>query len=243
MPGPEYPITDKLWIRQFRYGNDNFSYLLYTFKDAMVVDGGATSELLAFMRTTGLRLVYIANTHSHSDHTVGNSVMRRETEGELLDGRWLAAHPVLRFSGQPVKVYRTPGHTVDSVCFHAGGVLITGDTLFNGTVGNCFSGDLRSFYDSLQLLANLPDSTRIYAGHDYVQDSLAFARKLEPQNAAIDQYRERYHPEHVFSTLHEERQVNPYLRFNEDDIIAFLRKRSMPVGTAFERWRSLMSVE
>ncbi len=39
-----------------------------------------------------------------------------------------------------IEVLDTPGHTDDSLSFSVDGCLITGDTLFNGTVGNCFSG-------------------------------------------------------------------------------------------------------
>ena len=76
-----------------------------------------------------------------------------------------------------IRVVHTPGHTKDSICFHADNILITGDTLFNGTVGNCFSGDLDGFLKSLTFLLSFPDETLIYAGHDYVSESMNFAKK------------------------------------------------------------------
>ena len=149
----------------------------------------------------------------------------------------------LVFGDERITVYRTPGHTADSICLHLDRVLITGDTLFNGTVGNCFSGDMRSFYDSLMMLGSLPGSTVIYAGHDYVPSSMAFARKMEPGNSDIDRYLERYDPQHVWSLLADELLVNPYLRFNREAIVSVLRRRRLPVATAYERWHSLMSIE
>ena len=142
-----------------------------------------------------------------------------------------------------IRVIHTPGHTEDSLCFYAGKALIAGDTLFNGTIGNCFSGELEGFYRSIRRLMELPDETVVYAGHDYVRDSLAFARRLEPENRAIDDFLARYDPQHVFSTLAEEKKINPYFRFNEPGIVSLLAKRGLPRQTEWERWQSLMSIE
>ena len=89
----------------------------------------------------------------------------------------------------------------------------------------------------------LPDETLVYAGHDYVRDSLAFARRLEPENRAIDAFRARYDPQHVVSTIAEEKRINPYFRFNEPGIVNLLAKRGLPRETEWERWQSLMSIE
>jgi len=118
-----------------------------------------------------------------------------------------------------------------------------GDTLFNGTVGNCFSGDLKAFYRSILLLMGYPGNFRVYAGHDYVAASLAFARHLTPDNPAIDAYANRYDRNHVTSTLDDERAVNPYLRFNDPEIIRLLESKGLPTGTEYQRWEGIMSVE
>ncbi len=66
-------------------------------------------------------------------------------------------------------VIATPGHSPGSVCFHcpADGCLVTGDTLFQGTVGRTDlpGGDGRALADSLRRLAALPPATRVYPGH------------------------------------------------------------------------------
>jgi hydroxyacylglutathione hydrolase len=129
------------------------------------------------------------------------------------------------------------------LCFSADEALISGDTLFNGTIGNCFSGDLEGFYRSVKKLMELPDKTLVYAGHDYVRDSLAFAKRLEPDNRAIDDFLSRYDRQHVVSTLAEEKRINPYFRFNEPGIVNLLARRELPRRTEWERWQSLMSIE
>ncbi|MBN2397685.1 MAG: MBL fold metallo-hydrolase [Deltaproteobacteria bacterium] len=229
-------------VRQFRYAADNFGYILYTEQSALAIDGGAVQEMCAFIESEGLKLKTVTNTHGHTDHTCGNWKLIDRTGAAFIDNRILRPGQVLELDGEKIEVYHTPGHSEDSVCFRADNAIISGDTLFNGTIGNCFTGDLEEFYRSIKTLLALPDSTIIYAGHDYVRDSLDFARNLEPENEAIGSFLERYNPEHVFSTMKEERAMNPYLRFNAPAIIALLERNGLPVATEFERWNSLMRI-
>ena len=230
-------------IKQFRYAADNFSYLIYGQRSALAIDGGAVQEILSFVKTRGLDLTYVTNTHSHPDHTAGTKELLDKSRSTYLDGKTLLTKKTIGFEGEELRVYHTPGHTQDSITFYLGHVLITGDTLFNGTVGNCFSGDLKRFYDSIKLLMGFPGETIIYAGHDYVQESMAFAKNLEPDNRDIDLFLKKYDPEHVYSTIDEELKINPYLRFNESKIITLLKSKGLPVATEYERWESLMSIE
>jgi glyoxylase-like metal-dependent hydrolase (beta-lactamase superfamily II) len=72
-------------------------------------------------------------------------------------------------AGLTYRVILTPGHTPGSVCFHfkAGGLLVTGDTLFAGGVGRTDlpGGNSRMLAASLKKLAAFPDETIIYPGH------------------------------------------------------------------------------
>ena len=229
-------------VRQFRYAADNLGYILYTDQSAMAVDGGAAQEMCAFIESEGLKLAIITNTHDHMDHTFGNRDLIDRTGAPFIDNRTLLSGQTLELDGEKIEVYHTPGHSEDSICFRADNMVITGDTLFNGTIGNCFTGDLNGFYHSIKKLLALPDDTIVYAGHDYVRDSLAFARHLEPENEAIQAFLKKYNPEHVFSTMEEERAMNPYLRFNDPAIIALLERNGLPVATELERWNSLMRI-
>ena len=231
-----------LQIEQFRYG-DNLAYLLHGPTGAMAIDGGAWQEILAFLEQHRLALACVTNTHRHSDHTPGDDHLLRKTNARFLDCTAFADGEKILIDGEPVVVYRTPGHSKDSVCFSAGDILVTGDTLFNATVGNNFSGDSRGFFESIKRLMALPDDTRIFAGHDYLRDSLAFARRLEPDNSAIERFRQTCDPHFLYSTLADEKQINPYLRFNEEPIIRLLQKHGLPHATEWERWQSLMAIE
>jgi len=232
-----------LKVKQFRYGADNLGYLVYGTENGMAVDGGAADAILAFLGDHRLTLKYVANTHDHQDHTSGNDALLAATNARLLSGADLPDGGRIALDGGKIRIIHTLGHTEESRCFHVDKVLFGGDTLFNGTIGNCFSDDLEGFYHSIRKLVELPDETVVYAGHDYVKASMAFARRLEPGNRAIGAFLRGYDPKHVFSTLAEERKINPYLRFNDPAIVNLLAKLRLPRETELERWQSLMSIE
>ena len=232
-----------LTIAQFRYAADNFSYLVHGSTDALVIDGGAVDAIARYCEAAGLTIRVVSNTHSHPDHTVGNRVLTDRTGALFLPYNALVRDEAISMESETVRVLSTPGHTMDSVTFHFQGAVITGDTLFNGTVGNCFSGNLKAFYKSIVMLTALPDDTVVYAGHDYVEASMAFARQVEPDNRALDDFLAQYQHDHVRSTLKMEKRVNPYLRFNEDGIVRVLKQLRLPVDNAYQRWESMMSLE
>lgn len=233
-----------LSVEQFCYGTDNFAYVVYGEKQAIAVDGGSGEEIISFLKKNNLLLVFITNTHSHYDHTSGNDYLLENTDAQLINPSMLPDNHGIIIDEKTITVYKTPGHTDDSVCFHTGNILITGDTLFNATIGNCFSGNQKNFYNSIKRLMSLPDETIIFAGHDYIRDSLTFARHLEPDNTNIELFSKSLHArDAVFSTLSEERKINPYFRFNEPPIIDMLKKHNLPFATEWERWNSLMSIE
>ncbi len=229
-------------IEQFRCG-DNLAYLVFGEDQAIVIDGVAWQEIISFLGQNNLTLALITNTHQHFDHTAGNAHLAKATGAKILTCADFHDNKKIDLEGETMTIYRTPGHTDDSICFYTGHALISGDTLFNGTIGNCFSGNLKSFYLSIKRLMVLPDETIIFAGHDYVRDSLAFAHHLEPDNVEIDKFWNLYNPDCVYSTIADEKKINPYFRFNEKPIVKLLKKMNLPHATEWERWQSLMSIE
>lgn len=227
-------------IKQFRYSADNLSYVVRSESSVLAIDGGAVGEILAYVADCGCALDFVTITHDHPDHTVGNHRLLSRTEATYLDHKELGARGHFSLGNKEIRVIPTPGHTEDSVIFNVEGALITGDTLFNGTVGNCFSFDLHAFLDSIKNIMKYPSETLVYPGHDYVADSMEYARSLDPDNPAINTYLSQYNPSCVVSTLGEELKMNPFLRFNDPEIIAMLKDRGLPHDTEFERWQSLM---
>ena len=229
-------------IKQFRYAADNLGYLVYTDKNAIAIDGGAPEEMISFAKDREVVISDVANTHFHHDHTTGNKALLDKTGARFLDCRKVRSDRELHLDGQVLQVIPTPGHTSDSITFLAEDFMVTGDTLFNGTVGNCFSGDLDAFYHSLKRLISLPLSTQIWAGHDYVLESMQIAKQIEPDNKDIEKFLNGYDPEKVVSTVADELNINPYIRFNAPEMINRLNEKKMPTHTELDRFKSVMTL-
>jgi hydroxyacylglutathione hydrolase len=84
-------------------------------------------------------------------------------DGYLTDGQELTIGKLV------ITVIHTPGHSPGSVCFYlpAEQILISGDTLFRGTIGNLSLPTARPalMWNSLKKLAALPSATKVYPGH------------------------------------------------------------------------------
>ena len=233
---------ERLQVKQFRYASDNLGYLIYGQKSAVAVDGGAVDAMLDFMDANGIRLDYVTQTHTHPDHMVGHQPLMDHTAAAHLDPQTLSATRHLELEGQKISVYQTPGHTEDSVVFYTADTLLTGDTLFNGNVGSCVEDGMQRLFGSIKMVMGFPDQTRIYAGHDYVAYSMKVAKLIDPFNSEIDRFMQKYNPRCVYSSLAEERKINPYVRFNEPAIISILKAKALPHATEYERWVSVMSL-
>ncbi len=230
-------------IKQFRYASDNFGYLVFHKGHGIAIDGGAVDPIIAFGRENGISIDFVTNTHTHADHTIGTKALLNRSDAEFIDCRHLKEGGVIPLGDDIIKVEKTPGHTMDSVVFAAGGFLVTGDTVFNGTVGNCFTGRLDLFFDSIQKILAFAPETKIFAGHDYLDFAMAVAKKLEPGNTDIDKYLHKCNPDPLFSTIADELCVNPYLRYNSPGIIEMMQGKGLPTQTEYERWESIMSLE
>jgi len=155
--------------------------------EAALVDPAFESErLLARAAALGLRVRLVLVTHTHVDHidavaevvaATGATVHVHALEVEALRAIGVSDPSVLR-GGEglavgriPLQALHVPGHTPGAVAYHLheDGAVVTGDTLFVGSCGRSdfAGGDARALYRSLRTLADLPEETRIYPGHDY----------------------------------------------------------------------------
>lgn len=154
--------------------------------------------LTAYIRDGGLKVKAVLLTHAHFDHIMGiDEVIRQfgempvyvhEEDQELLrdpdsnlsrgygmDYSYSKAVSVrdgqtLRLIGYEFRVIHTPGHTPGGVCYYIASeeTLISGDTLFQGSVGRTdFPGGSSSqlVRSVREKLLPLPDSTQVYPGH------------------------------------------------------------------------------
>ncbi|MFH1541749.1 MAG: MBL fold metallo-hydrolase [bacterium] len=134
-------------------------------KNAVVIDPGDDPKII-LPELAGLFVSYIIVTHAHWDHVGAIEAIQQATKAPILND--LAEGELIKFGEITLKVIRTPGHTADGICLYTPGHLFAGDTLFWGTHGRVDlpGSDPRDMVRSLRRLAELPDETIVYPGHD-----------------------------------------------------------------------------
>lgn len=237
-------IVEQIWTgNAFR----NFNYLIACSEtgEALAIDPLDSDKCLAMAKRHGWSITQVLNTHEHHDHIGGNDAVIAATGAKLLAhknakssipgmDRGLDAGDVVRV-GRSVELEAldTPGHTMSHVCLlsrgdHAG--LFCGDTLFNAGAGNCHNGGHpNELYQTFATqLANLPDETRIYPGHDYIANNLEFTLNREPDNKRaaelLDRIADQDTDDALVSTLALEKEVNTFFRLQCPSVIATLRE-------------------
>jgi hydroxyacylglutathione hydrolase len=124
-----------------------------------------------------------------------------------------------------------PGHTFGHVAlvFDDAGIAFVGDTLFAMGCGRLFEGTPQQMFRSLQRIAELPDDTRLYCGHEYTLANARFAAHAEPANEAVssrlDAVQKLRESGRITlpTTVAEERATNPFVRASTWEEFARLR--------------------
>lgn len=133
-------------------------------KEAVVVDpGGESEDTISELENENLDLKYIVLTHGHGDHIGGVldlkekyhvPVLIHELDEELInnsDKNLSSVIPMkeisfksdkslkdgdnISFGNVKLEVIHTPGHTKGCICLKLGNDILTGDTLFKGSIG------------------------------------------------------------------------------------------------------------
>jgi len=85
-------------------------------------------------------------------------------------GEYLKDGDILKLGNNEIKVIHTPGHSRGGLCFYipAAGWLISGDSLFEGSIGrtDLEGGSYTTLIKSItERLLTLPEETVVYPGH------------------------------------------------------------------------------
>ena len=151
-----------------------------------------------FIEENLLQPILLLNTHCHLDHVFGNKFVHdtwglvlhiHEKEKQMLDLAPASGQmwqlPFENYKGELIFIKENstievgkdqlqarfaPGHSPGHLCFYdeADGFAISGDVLFNGSIGRTDlpGGDFHTLMTSIQTqLFTLPDETKIYCGH------------------------------------------------------------------------------
>lgn len=221
---------------------DNYIWLVHDSRsgETAVVDPGEAAPALSEAQRRGWTVTQVWNTHHHWDHSGGNLAMKEaigcSVSGparEEIPGRDVALSEgsELRLGRHRGRVMEIPGHTLGHVAlvFEDDRIAFVGDTLFAMGCGKLFEGTPEQMYRSLQRIADLPEDTRLYCGHEYTLANARFAADAEPGNAdvasrlaEVEQLRARGEIT-LPTTVAAERATNPFVRSADWQEFARLR--------------------
>ncbi len=165
-------------------------------REAIVVDPGDEPErILDLLKPDGLRVTHIVCTHTHFDHVGAIPELKEATKARIVIHEseseiYEAARDMAAFWGYDVdplpppdafvsegdeikagglvfRILHTPGHSPGGICLYGNGVVVTGDTLFAGSVGRTDfpGGDVNLLKESFRRLISLPEDTMVLPGH------------------------------------------------------------------------------
>jgi len=166
-------------------------------KESFLIDPAAPDPKLAeSINNRGLHLKMVIITHGHGDHIGGTDYFTKffscpvachpDDVKMLMDGKknlsvymgmelrlqapeiLLDENSSISLGKHAVKVIHTPGHTRGSICLWVDKFLVSGDTLFEQSIGRTDlpGGDHASIVSSIKnKLYILPEDVLVYPGH------------------------------------------------------------------------------
>lgn len=207
----------------------------------VIVDPGDANPVLHTLKQYHLQPAAVFITHHHADHCGGISKITRQFNipvyGPAREHIPGITHPcqqddVIEIPACDLKftVWDVPGHTKGHIAFYGHNALFIGDTLFAGGCGKIFGGTYEQLFQSMQKILTLDPQTLIYCAHEYTLENLEFAKIVEPDNPALIQriadtkQLQQTDQATVPSRLELEQQTNPFLRFDQADVIDAVQK-------------------
>ena len=190
----------KFNINQFICRSDNYGVIISDKNTGLTasIDAPDAEMIDQELKKNDLKLTHIFITHKHLDHIEGIDYLKdkygcivigpeKEKEEIPLLDITVIDEEYIDFSGSPIKIIETPGHTLGHIIYHfeQDNLLFAGDTLFLMGCGRVFEGTHEQMYKSLEKIKKLPPNTTIYCGHEYSIANAKFVASILPDNSNI----------------------------------------------------------
>jgi len=222
-----------LQIHMFPCLNDNYGFLIHNpdTGETACIDTPEVDKIVLALEEKGWTLTHIWNTHHHWDHAGGNEDLKKlfgvkifgcEADKARLPGldQGFNHGDTFSFGGHEVQVFETPGHTIGHIIYYipSAKAAFVGDTIFALGCGRLFEGTPQQMFDSMAIIAKLPDDTSLYCAHEYTLSNGRFALTVEPDNQALIDYMEEATAKRendiptVPTTVAAEKAANPFMR-------------------------------
>ncbi|MFC7536156.1 hydroxyacylglutathione hydrolase [Sphingomonas sp. GCM10030256] len=225
--------------------SDNYVWLLHdpASGETAVIDPAVDEPVLRAADARGWRITQILNTHWHPDHVGGNLGIKQATgciitgpaaEADRIPGidRQVGEGDRVAVGSLEARVWEVPAHTAGHIAylFDDAALAFVGDTLFAMGCGRLFEGTAEQMHHNLQRLATLPETTAIYAAHEYTLANARFSAAMAPDDpavaerlAAVEQARRRGEIT-LPTTIGQERSTNLFMRAGDIGEFAQLRE-------------------
>src|SRR5437764_9459387 len=173
-------------------------YILQSHATSIIIDPGYEPErIVRFLNDMKVKPSHIIATHTHFDHVLGVDSLRTKLSIPFLIHRddlpmlesmqsrvrqfmgfevppppkvdgYLKDGELLKLGDETIRVLHTPGHSTGTISLAGDGYVLTGDALFNQSIGRTDlpGGDLNTLIRSIrERLFKLDDDTTVYPGH------------------------------------------------------------------------------
>ncbi len=205
---------------------------------------GSADQVLAFIKSGNLKVLWILETHAHADHLSAAAYLKSKTGGRTGTGRLITGvqstfkqlfnlgdefeadgqqfdclldeGELLELGSMEIRVMHTPGHTPSCVTFVIGNAVFVGDTLFMPDYGTA--------------RADFPggDASALYRSIQRI-----FELPAETRLFLCHDYKAPDRDEYVWETTVAEQSANNihiHKGINEQEFVEFRKKRDAGLG-------------
>ncbi|MFV0431770.1 MAG: MBL fold metallo-hydrolase [Alphaproteobacteria bacterium] len=211
---------------------DNYAYFVESEKLNLLVDAGNFEDITTFLDTHNLKPDYILLTHQHGDH-VADAPKFKEKYGAKIIAAAVSPLDYADLNEKDVadlglSFQQLSGHTEDSGLWLLDDenaqpfAAFTGDVIFSCGCGRQFQGIDERLLNAMEHIKQLDNRYKLCCGHEYALTNVKFCLEYFADDIPLLNYFHRLQVKAVAGeptmpiNLETEKQVNPFLRFDEE---------------------------